>query len=100
MAANTMKAIFAANATKVPAYVGVTEPTGAYSIYRIDRVFNDAESPKSTAQDASRGTQLTRQVGELEFSSYLEGLKKRYKVSLAKNATSTPDSPAASSASP
>lgn len=98
LASTTMKAIFEANAQKLPAFVGVTEPSGAYSIYRIERVFNDAESAQAQSQDAQRATQLERQVGELEFSGYLEGLKKRYKVTLAKNVAPNSDNPASGSA--
>jgi len=91
VSAASVKAIFSADASKLPAFVGVTEPTGAYSIYRIDRIVSEPPTPSSMAQDTSRVTQLTRQVGELEFSAYLEGLKKRYKVVLAKNAPTGSD---------
>ena len=75
--ADAIKAIFAADASKLPALVGVAATDGSYTIYRVDSVSAGAANAAATDQLAK---QLANQAGELEFSAYLEGLKKRLKV--------------------
>jgi peptidyl-prolyl cis-trans isomerase D len=80
VSAAAVKAIFSTDVTKLPAFVGVSENDGSYVIYRIDSVSASSANTDKQAQDVAR--QLANQAGELEFSSYLEGLKKRDKVKL------------------
>jgi peptidyl-prolyl cis-trans isomerase D len=82
-----VKAIFAADASKLPALTGVALTDGSYIIYRIDAV--SAGSGNAAGQSADVARQLAAQAGELEFSSYLEGLKKRMKVKLEKPVAAT-----------
>jgi peptidyl-prolyl cis-trans isomerase D len=83
----SVKAIFAADATKLPALTGVAQTDGSYIIYRIDAV--GAGSGNAAGQSAEVARQLAAQAGELEFSSYLEGLKKRMKVKIEKPVAAT-----------
>jgi peptidyl-prolyl cis-trans isomerase D len=97
VSASAVKAIFAADASKLPAFVGVEESDGNYVIYRIDSVSGSAANTDKQSQDIAR--QLATQAGELEFSSYLEGLKKRNKVKLENPPAATSDGTSTSSAS-
>ena len=82
-----VKAIFATDASKLPALTGVVLTDGSYIIYRIDAVGPGTGNAAGQSADVAR--QLSAQAGELEFSSYLEGLKKRMKVKIEKPVAAT-----------
>jgi peptidyl-prolyl cis-trans isomerase D len=75
-----IKEIFKTDISKLPAYCGVVLPTGSFAVFRIAKV----ETPPAmdAAREANLKDQLARASGELEFSSYLEGLKARMKVQI------------------
>lgn len=77
-----VKEIFKADPQRLPAFCGAEIPRDTYAVFRISKVENptgiDAGRQKSLAD------QLARASGELEFSAYLEGLKRRFKVQVNK----------------
>lgn len=84
-----MKEIFRTNASKLPAYAGVSLPDGTFAIYRILKV--SVPPSQDPAREKNLALQLAHASGELEFSGYLEGLKKKFKVRVLK-AGAKPDS--------
>ncbi len=83
LAPEGLSAVFKADVAKLPAYTGIElGSSGAYVVYRIGRL-NQPEKPDA-AQRATLTQNLARQVGELEFSAYLESIKLRAKVQLMK----------------
>jgi peptidyl-prolyl cis-trans isomerase D len=83
-----VKEIFKADVTKLPAYCGVSLPGTGYAVFRIAKV--DTPAAADPARDANLKEQLARASGELEFSSYLEGIKKRMKVQINEKAVELP----------
>ncbi len=78
-------ALFKADVSKLPAYVGVTLSSGDYAIYRISRfgvvqIATDSEKAQLTET-------MARQFAELERASYLASLKKNAKVKYFGNFT-------------
>jgi len=71
--ANALKAIFEADTRKLPAYVGVADASGDFSIYRIDKVI-DAPAPDA-AKLASAGSAVGAEVGRELMSAYLASLR-------------------------
>jgi len=74
--------VFALPAAGIPGFVGVSLPNGAYALYRVIRVVPAAS--ETAAADDARAQQLLRHAGELDYSSYLESLKNRLKVTISK----------------
>lgn len=75
----SLKAIFHADASKLPAYAGVELPNnGGYALYRISAVKPlteiDAEKRRALQRD------YTRLLAQEDFAAYLASLRKRYKV--------------------
>jgi peptidyl-prolyl cis-trans isomerase D len=74
------QAVFAADVSKLPAYVGLATPDGRYVIYRISRIVDvetvDAEARKTLAR------QLDQVVGMEAETARLNGLKQRTDVKI------------------
>jgi peptidyl-prolyl cis-trans isomerase D len=82
LAGNEYGAVMKADTSKLPAFVGVENPAGGYSIFRIAKV----EQPATV--DAAR-RQADRQmassiVAQQETLDYIEALKKKNKVKILK----------------
>lgn len=78
----SVKAIFRADAGKLPAYVGAETPDG-YRVYRLNRVVagqTDPETAKRMRND------IRRLVAQEEMRAYLENLKARAKVKVEPSA--------------
>ena len=84
-----VKEIFRTNVGKLPAYAGVGLSGGAYGIYRIVKV--SVPPIVDTAREQNLASQLARASGELEFSGYLQELKKKFKVRVLKAAAAKSD---------
>lgn len=79
LAPEALPAIFKADVSKLPAYVGVELSSGDFAIYRIGKVV----SPKvEDAQTASLEQTLAGEQGDLETNAYLGSLKKSAKVKI------------------
>jgi peptidyl-prolyl cis-trans isomerase D len=74
--------VFAADATKTPAYIGVESRDG-YTIYRISRVI---DVQPDEARERSLQSELGRANGALEFRSFLDGLRADAGVEINKDA--------------
>jgi peptidyl-prolyl cis-trans isomerase D len=73
-------AVFKADVTKLPAYVGVDVPGLGYGVYRIGKVAQPAQP------DAARRTQEAEQIGGLmgqaELYNFVEAIKAKSKVKI------------------
>ncbi|WP_342118669.1 SurA N-terminal domain-containing protein [Pseudoduganella sp. OTU4001] len=73
-------AVMKADASKLPAYVGVEVPGAGYGLYRINKVGQPAEVDNSRReQEAQRISQIAAQQ---EFSNYLDALKQKAKIKI------------------
>ncbi|EEG08834.1 PpiC-type peptidyl-prolyl cis-trans isomerase [Pseudogulbenkiania ferrooxidans 2002] len=76
-----VRAVFAASATKLPAFAGVKQDGGNYVVYRIDKVI------PAPAPSLAERSQLSGLIGEMnanaQVASYLEALREKYKVTLS-----------------
>ena len=71
--ADALKSIFEADARKLPAYVGLTDAGGDYSIYRIGKVI-EPPAPDA-AKLASAGAGVGAEIGRELMSAYLASLR-------------------------
>jgi peptidyl-prolyl cis-trans isomerase D len=74
--------IFRADASALPAYVGMELPAG-YALYRISKV---VESEPDDARQRAVQAELGRASGEQEFRSFLAGLRADAKVEINRDA--------------
>jgi peptidyl-prolyl cis-trans isomerase D len=83
-----LAAIFKADSSKLPAYVGVDLGTDGYAIYRVDGV----EKPDPVTADRLAGAQqqVAQVYAQAEMESYLDSLKARSKVKVT-NVPTTSD---------
>lgn len=72
-----LKAVFRANASKLPAYVGVETEEG-YRLYRINRV----NEVNAAAQVEQMRADLRRLVAQEEVRAYLENLKAKAEIKI------------------
>ncbi len=77
----TMQAIFRANLAQLPAYTGVVDAQGNYSIIRITSVIEPDEQVDDE-KFASLTGQLQQMLGQEEMAAYLAGLRQRSDVSI------------------
>ncbi|VVD65055.1 SurA N-terminal domain-containing protein [Pandoraea anhela] len=86
LAPSALTAIFSADASKLPAYVGVALGEGqGYAVYRISKVSQPA------AQDAQRlaaeAQQLSQLAAQAEWNAWLGDLRARSKVKIVNDVT-------------
>jgi peptidyl-prolyl cis-trans isomerase D len=83
-----LAAIFKADSSKLPAYVGVDLGTDGYAIYRVDGI----EKPAPVTADRLAGAQqqVAQVYAQAEMESYLDSLKARSKVKIT-NVPTTSD---------
>jgi peptidyl-prolyl cis-trans isomerase D len=91
--ASVARALFKANATKLPAFVRIEVPGQGYSVFRINKVIPPA------AVDPAFKEQFTLREGAVEAAVYLEALKdkaglKIVRESAVNTAPATPGAPA------
>jgi peptidyl-prolyl cis-trans isomerase D len=77
---DALSQIFRADASVLPAYIGVDSPNG-YAIYRISRVI---DARQDEARQRGVQTELGRMSGTQEFKSFLAGLRSDAKVEINK----------------
>ncbi len=83
--AASVKAVFRADAGKLPTFVGV-ESTDGYRVYRINRVVEAAPAPDLAAKIRNDLRRLTAQE---EMRAYLESVKAKTKIKIAPSALDT-----------
>jgi peptidyl-prolyl cis-trans isomerase D len=83
-----LAAIFKADSSKLPAYVGVDLGTDGYAIYRVDGI----EKPDPVTADRLTGAQqqVAQVYAQAEMESYLDSLRARSKVKVT-NVPTTSD---------
>lgn len=78
MSAAARKAVFGLKADKLPAYVGVAEPSG-YVIYRLDKVNTPKISPDDSRL-ATLSSSYSQALGEQDLRSFIDVLRSRFGV--------------------
>lgn len=76
----TLRAVFKADATKLPSYTGIANPQGGFTLIRVEHVTKPA--PPEAAQQQAFARQLQQLVAQEELLAYLAGVRKRYDVSV------------------
>ncbi|MNY22083.1 hypothetical protein D3C86_1556700 [compost metagenome] len=84
-----------ADATKLPAVVGVDLGADGYAIYRIAKV--SSPTTANPGQRDAEAQQLAQLAGQTELAAYYESLKARAKVKILRPITAT-DVPASEGA--
>ncbi|MDP2809441.1 MAG: SurA N-terminal domain-containing protein [Rhodocyclaceae bacterium] len=85
-----VRAIFKADAAKIPAHAGVPVP-GGYALYRISQVKPHAIGGEEPPRAKSVRNQYARLIAEEEFAAWLAVLKNRYPVEINQAALETRD---------
>jgi len=73
-------AVMKADASKLPAYVGVEIPGQGYGVYRINKVGQPAE--QDAARRAQEGQRINQIVAQQEMAGYIDALKQKAKVKI------------------
>ncbi len=76
----TLRAIFQADVTQLPAYVGVTNLQGKYNLVRINQVIEPDAADKEKLQSFSG--QLKQMLLQEELAAYQASLRQRYSVKI------------------
>lgn len=76
----TLRAIFQADVTQLPAYVGVTGLQGKYNLVRINQVIEPDAADQAKLQNFSG--QLKQMVLQEEMAAYQASLRQRYSVKI------------------
>ncbi len=74
----TIREIFKTDVSTLPAYVGIADPQGGYSLIRISKIVE----PEAVAEDnrTNFNRQLQQMMAQEETAAYLNGLRQRYEV--------------------
>ena len=73
-------ALFKADVTKLPAYVGVDLPGTGYAVYRIGKVSQPAQL--DTARRAQEAEQIAGLTGQAELYNFIEAIKVKSKAKI------------------
>lgn len=82
MAPKAVEAIMRADATKLPAVVGVDLGANGYAVYRITKISQPQQANEGQRQ--AEAQQLSQLAGQTEIAAYYESLKARSKVKILK----------------
>jgi peptidyl-prolyl cis-trans isomerase D len=74
---DVLRKVVAADASKLPAYIGLPMPGSGYIILRISKVM-----PGQPADDPGRDQRVSNAVGQADFEAYLTSLKARSDISI------------------
>jgi peptidyl-prolyl cis-trans isomerase D len=81
-------AVFKADVTKLPAYVGVDLPGQGYAVYRIGKVAQPAQV--DTARRAQEAEQIGGLIGQAELYNFVEAIKVKAKAKINAAAGAAP----------
>jgi peptidyl-prolyl cis-trans isomerase D len=87
---DAVRAVFKADAAKLPAHAGVAFPGNGYALYRIVSV-KAGETGKGDPRVRALTQQYARFVAEEEFSAWMSILKEKYPVEINKTALESKD---------
>ena len=79
---DALKAIFRADTSKLPVYLGVELRDRGYGIYRISRVID--APPADAAREKGVQEQLARQAAQQDYTAYLANLRAGSKIEINK----------------
>lgn len=84
---SVMQAIFKKELTEIPAFAGVGNPQGGFTLIRINHVIEPdmAALIEDESKYRSFSKQLQQMLTQEETASYLAGLRQRYDVSIRQN---------------
>ncbi len=82
-------AVFKADVTKLPAYVGVEVPNVGYGVYRIGKVSQPAQVDQ--ARRAQEAQQIDGLVGQAELYNFVEAVKAKAKAKIHTSAAKPAD---------
>jgi len=82
---DALRAVFKADAGKLPAHAGVAAPGNGYALYRISSV-KVGEAAKDDPRGRALVQQYARFVTEEEFSAWMSTLKEKFPVEINKTA--------------
>lgn len=82
-------AVFKADVTKLPAYVGVEVPNVGYGVYRIGKVSQPAQVDQ--ARRAQEAQQINGLVGQAELYNFVEAVKAKAKAKIHASAAKPAD---------
>ena len=82
-------AVFKADVTKLPAYVGVEVPNVGYGVYRIGKVSQPAQVDQ--ARRAQEAQQINGLVGQAELYNFVEAVKAKTKAKIHTSASKPAD---------
>lgn len=85
LAPDALRAIFKADAGKLPAHAGFASPGNGYALYRISSV-KAADAAKDDPRGRALAQQYARLIAEEEFSAWMASLKEKYPVDINKTA--------------
>lgn len=80
LAPAALRRIMAADAAKLPAYVGIERGDQGYAIYRVSRVI--AAEARTEQQNAEELARIDRQAGAEQLDAYVASLRARAKVEI------------------
>jgi peptidyl-prolyl cis-trans isomerase D len=80
---------FRADAAKLPAYAGVEDPEGGYTILRVTRVVEAEDVPADRREAFAEGLRRTR--GQEELSAYVASLRQKIGVKISREALEKKD---------
>jgi peptidyl-prolyl cis-trans isomerase D len=80
---DTVREIFKVDVSVLPAYIGIENPQGNYSLIRISKVIE----PEGVAEDdrTNFNRQLQQMMAQEETTAYLNGLRQRYEVTVKRD---------------
>lgn len=88
--AEALRAIFKADAAKLPAYAGTPLADGSFALYRIEKVKVAADGDKQDEKAAFLRQQYSRIVAQEEMAAWLASLRQRYGVEINGKALEVP----------
>ncbi len=83
---DALRAVFRADATKLPAYAGAASPDGGYACYRVSQVqpYTATKGPDDKLKMLHQ--QYTKVISDEEFAAWVAALRLRYPVEIRKEA--------------
>lgn len=75
---DTIREIFKADVSVLPAYIGIENPQGEYILIRISKVIEPDVMTTDSRTNFNR--QLQQMMAQEETTAYLNGLRQRYDV--------------------
>ena len=86
MPPDAVRAVYKIGGFKLPGYTGASLPQGGYALYRVSAI---KPAARDDARKATLVQQYSRVVAEQEFGAWMDTMRLRYPVVIAKTALET-----------